>query len=165
MYIGGNRFSQAFFLDFYNIFSMKITIQNITKLQEFIGSCVVKHCCKGQVICLSGDLGAGKTAFAKILINNIFKKVEDVISPTFNILQVYQNKDFPIYHYDLYRIKHELELEELGFNEAFSQGLTIIEWPDVAIQILPENYLHFHIEFGKDEEERIILINKDLLND
>lgn len=88
----------------------------------------------GDVVTLSGDLGAGKTTFAQFLINALSLAPVEVTSPTFNLLQTYPVKladgtACELYHYDLYRIEHESALAELGFEDALAQ-VTLIEWPE-----------------------------------
>lgn len=120
------------------------------KLAEEIASCVDKQ----SIILLYGDLGAGKTFFSKAFIN-FFAKAENraeenVISPTFNIVKTYNTKNFTIFHFDLYRIKHQSEVFELDLDEAFS-NVSLIEWPEIIEDILPYKtfVLHFKLEDGK----------------
>ncbi len=86
------------------------------------------------VLTLEGDLGAGKTTIASFLIDSLSNgKIKNATSPTFGILNKYTTDDgFAINHYDLYRIKEESELEEIGFYETLFEGLAIIEWPLIA---------------------------------
>ena len=120
------------------------------KLAKEIASCVDKQ----SIILLYGDLGAGKTFFSKAFIN-FFAKAENraeenVISPTFNIVKTYNTKNFTIFHFDLYRIKHQSEVFELDLDEAFS-NVSLIEWPEIIEDILPYKtfVLHFKLEDGK----------------
>ena len=85
----------------------------------------------GEVFTLTGDLGAGKTAFARFFIQALCGEATAVSSPTFNLLQTYPmpNQPYEIWHYDLYRIEHPSALIELGLDEAL-QHITLIEWPD-----------------------------------
>src|SRR5688572_21718932 len=99
---------------------------------------------RGDCYCLIGDLGAGKTEFARAFIQEICGEVT-VTSPTFNILQVYEAK-IPVYHFDLYRLKNENELAELGIEDALDNGITIIEWPEIANSLLPQSKREIHIE-------------------
>ncbi len=109
----------------------------------------------GQVITLEGTLGSGKTYFSGCLINHILKKYnlkeEQVVSPTFNIVKEYQTPEFSIYHFDLYRLKNQNELYELDIENAFENGISIIEWPEVARSIIYNVVLEISIEItGKD---------------
>ena len=87
----------------------------------------------GDLLTLSGDLGAGKTAFARALVRSLTGDAElEVPSPTFTLMQIYDGLDFPIVHADLYRIRAPEELEELGWDEAGDGALVLVEWPDRA---------------------------------
>ncbi len=112
----------------------------------------------GDVICLSGDLGTGKTTFCKSFIGSFYSRPQQIISPTFNILQTFDTKDFTIWHYDFYRIENENELEELGFNEALKNGMCIIEWPEIVEKYLPEDRLHIKFFHGERPENRVVTI-------
>ena len=92
---------------------------------------------KGDVIALHGDLGTGKSTFARGLIQELMGQELDVPSPTFNLVLTYDAPEISIWHYDLYRIEDPEELEELGLEETIN-GLAIIEWPDRLGQALPQ---------------------------
>lgn len=82
-------------------------------------------------IFLEGDLGAGKSIFARALIRSLTGDPDlTVPSPTFTLLQQYETSDFPIWHYDLYRLKDTSELDELSWDDALSEGIVLIEWPE-----------------------------------
>ena len=104
---------------------------------------------RGDTLLLQGPLGAGKTSFARSLLQAL-GITEDVPSPTFTILQTYDAANFTIYHFDLYRLKNEAELLELGWDDALAEGLCIVEWPERAGSRLPKNYLilKFNLENG-----------------
>jgi tRNA threonylcarbamoyl adenosine modification protein YjeE len=106
------------------------SLRDTQKLAETLGSCL--RC--GDVVTLAGDLGAGKTTFAKFLIQLLSSSPVEVISPTFNILQTYpvtlgDGAPCELHHYDLYRIEHPSALIELGLEDALSQ-VVLIEWPE-----------------------------------
>ncbi len=100
----------------------------------------------GDLICLSGDLGAGKTALARGFIRARLGDVE-VTSPTFTLVQVYGSGDDEIWHVDLYRIEEEGELRELGLEEAMDDVVCLIEWPDRLGARLPADRLDITITF------------------
>ena len=84
----------------------------------------------GDTILLSGQIGAGKSAFSRALIRARLGRQEDVPSPTFTIVQTYHAEDVEIWHCDLYRLTHPDEALELGLSEAFETAICLIEWPD-----------------------------------
>lgn len=114
----------------------------------------------GDVILLRGEMGAGKTVFTKGLCRAL--GVEDyVTSPTFTVVNEYEGKAFPIYHFDLYRIEDEDELLEIGFEEYLqSGGVCIIEWPQNGQRYLPEH--RYEVELKKEDgaNDRTIVILK-----
>lgn len=122
------------------------------------GQCLAKVLDKGQVVCLAGDLGAGKTLLVQGLANAL--GIEDTVnSPTFTILNVYE-ASFPIYHFDLYRLEYAEELFDIGFYEyTEAQGLSIIEWPDKFPGELPNEYLWIDVKNGDNLNERILHIS------
>ena len=92
----------------------------------------------GDLVTLSGDLGAGKTAFARALIRKLTDEPTlEVPSPTFTLMQVYEGANFPIVHADLYRIADSSELTELGWEEATDSALVLVEWAERAGSALP----------------------------
>lgn len=100
----------------------------------------------GDVIAFEGDLGSGKSFFCREIIKFLCGSNTKVTSPTFNILQTYESPNFTIYHYDLYRVEHISELYELGFEDAFSANVALIEWPRIAFDLLPNNTIFIKIE-------------------
>jgi len=119
---------------------------------------------KGDIICLSGELGSGKTTFARNLINSIFKinKLEkplSIKSPSFPILITYEVTNFEIYHYDLYRISKSIELDEINIFEELNNSITLIEWPEIIMEQLKAYNFYFLDLTIKDENTRIVKHN------
>ena len=111
----------------------------------------------GDVIGLIGDLGVGKTAFARAFINARVGDVE-VPSPTFTIVQVYEFSDINVYHFDLYRIEETGELFELGIEDAFTDGISLIEWPDRMDTYLPSDRLDIIFSSVSSENARQVTL-------
>jgi tRNA threonylcarbamoyladenosine biosynthesis protein TsaE len=116
----------------------------------------------GEVIFLRGDLGAGKTVFARSLIRTLAKdEAMEVPSPTFTLVQTYESDNGPVWHFDLYRLEDPEEIYELGWEEALNEGIVIVEWPQRLGTHLPSRYTDIHITGKNDEPEtRIIEINR-----
>jgi tRNA threonylcarbamoyl adenosine modification protein YjeE len=116
------------------------------------------HATAGDCIALSGDLGAGKTFFAQAFIRSICGEVE-VTSPTYMLVQHYFPPNAPpIAHYDLYRLKHEAEIEETGLAETLCTHINLIEWPDIAVSYLPPDTLHIVFAFNAALKYRDLVI-------
>lgn len=100
----------------------------------------------GQLFTLVGDLGVGKTVFTKGMAAGLGIK-EPVSSPTFTIVQVYDEGRLPLYHFDVYRIGDICEMDEIGYEDyIYGQGVSLIEWADQIQEILPEHYTEIRIE-------------------
>lgn len=95
----------------------------------------------GDVVALSGDLGAGKTSLARAIIQSLAGKAIEVPSPTFTLVQDYPDLALPIVHFDLYRLRDPEELAEIGFEEADNEAAVLVEWPDRAGPRLPAGAL------------------------
>lgn len=109
----------------------------------------------GDVIALWGDLGAGKTAFARAFINQLTDNTEEVPSPTFTLVQLYETRRGIVYHFDLYRLEQPDDSLELGMEDAFADGICLIEWPDRLGPWLPRDRLDVVIESGETEQARV----------
>ena len=112
----------------------------------------------GDVIALKGDLGCGKTSFARSFIR-ARGGAEEVPSPTFTLVQIYELTPAAIWHFDLYRIKSSEEAWELGIEDAFSEGISLIEWPERLGPLLPRRRLEIEFLFGDRPDERRALID------
>lgn len=117
----------------------------------------------GDVIALSGEVGAGKTTFAQAFIGALLRTPENVTSPTFTLVQSYDTKHpWRIVHADLYRLKYADELVELGLEEAFEAQVALVEWPEIAAGILPERTLYIHLEHAADDLRNITFTSTSL---
>jgi len=109
----------------------------------------------GDVVALTGDLGAGKTTLTKYIAEGL-GITEVVTSPTFTIVQEYTGGRLPLYHFDVYRIDDPEEMDELGYEEYFfGSGVCVVEWADRIPELIPENGIWIRIEYGASEDERI----------
>ena len=120
---------------------MEIYLQD-SAATEGLGRLLGRHAKNGDVFCLSGDLGAGKTLLSRGVAEALGVAASDVTSPTFAIMNVYQGKALEVRHFDLYRLNRPEELEDIGFEEyAGGDGVTLIEWAELFSEQLPEEYL------------------------
>jgi N-acetylmuramate 1-kinase len=111
----------------------------------------------GDVVTLAGDLGAGKTTFARALIRILLADgAAEVSSPTFALAQGYNSARFPIAHFDFYRLSRPEDIEEIGFSEAVLHGVAIVEWPSKAAKALPPNRLDLNFSEAGDAATRNI---------
>ena len=117
--------------------SNKFNNVSLSELEK-LSSNIISEIYKGCIITLSGPLGAGKTTFARYLIKSILGINTEVTSPTFNIIQIYENLNFNIYHMDFYRLSSEEKNLELDLDEAFQEGVSIIEWPERLAKLIPK---------------------------
>ena len=108
----------------------------------------------GDVVALEGDLGAGKTTFARGLIQHLCGPATVVPSPTFTLVEIYETRDLQLWHCDLYRLKSPEDAFELGLEDAFAEGVVLIEWPDRLAGALPANRLLVSFDFTADGEGR-----------
>lgn len=114
----------------------------------------------GEIYCLNGDLGVGKTIFTKGFAKGLGIKEEDVTSPTFTIVNEYEGK-LPFYHFDVYRIGSLEEMEYTGYEEYFfGQGVCMIEWAEIIKELLPKQVIYITIQkdYTKSECYRKIVI-------
>lgn len=116
-----------------------------------LGEKIGKEAQAGEVYTLIGDLGVGKTVFTQGMAKGLGIQ-EPICSPTFTIVQVYEEGRLPFYHFDVYRIGDIEEMDEIGYEDCFyGEGVTMIEWANLIEEILPEQYREIIIE--KDLEK------------
>ena len=109
----------------------------------------------GDVILMEGGIGAGKTHFARALIQSLLPEPEDVPSPTFTLVQVYETDDTEIWHSDLYRLTGPDEAVELGLEDAFETAICLVEWPDRLAGLAPPDALTLSFDVTGDNARRV----------
>ena len=111
----------------------------------------------GDVICLQGDLGAGKTTLVQGLAQG-WGSLDPVSSPTFIIVNIYRRPDHKqLFHMDAYRLESAPEAAELDLDEMLSQGPVLVEWPERIQQVLPENYMWISLEYVAEEHRQMLI--------
>ena len=108
----------------------------------------------GDTLLLEGEIGAGKTHFARSLIQSLMTMPEDVPSPTFTLVQAYDTEAGEIWHCDLYRLTGPDEIDELGLSEAFETAICLIEWPDKLGPLRPQSALNMTLKTDADTLEK-----------
>ena len=135
-------------------------ISSIRELEK-IADKIKKILSLGDVVFLYGEIGVGKTTFARLLINSFENekklKKSEVLSPTFNIVFEYEMKEFTIKHFDLYRLKNDNDIKNIGLYENLEQSITLIEWPEL-IKNKPQNRLDLFFEYKEDYNKRSLII-------
>lgn len=123
----------------------KIETNSFQETFEF-GKRIGENAQPGQVYTLIGDLGVGKTVFTQGVAKGL--GIEGPVnSPTFTILQVYEEGRIPFYHFDVYRIGDVSEMDEIGYEDCFyGNGISLVEWANLVEEILPEHYTEIRIE-------------------
>lgn len=134
----------------------KIFLENEESTKK-IGEIIGEKLFNGAILCLNGDLGAGKTTLTKSIAKAL-KIDEDITSPTFTIVNEYTEGSIPLYHFDVYRIGEADEMYDIGFDEYInSDGICIIEWSSIIRDILPKERLEINLNYsGMGREMEII---------
>ncbi len=120
---------------------MKITTHSAQQTQR-LAKRISRYLQKGDIVCLFGELGSGKTIFTKGLAAGLGIAPRQIISPTFVLLREYIGKSITLYHFDFYRLHGPEDIVPLGYEEYFyNAGLTVVEWPQRLKKLLPKEYL------------------------
>ena len=127
------------------------TEKDMQRLGQSLGACMRM----GDVVLLTGEMGAGKSVLTRAAARAM--GVEGPVpSPTFNILNIHEGRAMRLYHFDLYRLSDEDELESVGVEEYwYGRGVSAIEWPQMAQEAMPEDALHVHIAYAEDGAARV----------
>ena len=128
--------------------SKKVVVSQCEKDTFELGKKLGENCKPGDIILLNGDLGVGKTVFTKGFGKGLGID-EPICSPTFTIMQIYESGRLPLYHFDVYRIADSDEMYEIGYEEyVYGDGVSVIEWPQLIDDILPEK--RYDVTISKD---------------
>jgi tRNA threonylcarbamoyladenosine biosynthesis protein TsaE len=134
-----------------------MSLESVKKTLEF-GERLAHTLQGGDVLALTGDLGAGKTLITRGIALGLGITAEQVTSPAFTLIQIYEGR-LPVIHVDLYRLEDPSAILQLGLEDYFTpQNIVIIEWADRLLQILPSDYLALHLEHGDTETTRSMTI-------
>lgn len=114
-----------------------------------------------DIVLLNGDLGMGKSVFSRAILRALTRMPElDVPSPTFTLVQTYDTPKGEVYHFDLYRLKDPEELYEIGWEDALSTGILLVEWPDRLGYLRPKQAVSVTLAAGETPQSRIITIER-----
>lgn len=131
---------------------MKITSKSVNNTIN-IGKAIARGLQKGDIVCLFGELGSGKTVLTKGIAAAFGVKRGKVISPSFVLVRQYPTAKIPLYHFDLYRLKSPDEIFALGYEEyLYDDGITVIEWADRLKFLLPREYLKIRLSIKSDSQ-------------
>ena len=131
-------------------------IPNLEAMQK-IGRGLAARLDAGDILCLHGALGAGKSALSRAIISGLCSDIDDIPSPTFTLVQPYLAKaGFEVWHLDLYRLEREEEVLALGIEEAFFEACCLIEWPERITALLPDGAMHLYLGFSENDASRIL---------
>jgi tRNA threonylcarbamoyl adenosine modification protein YjeE len=139
-----------------NVFdcTLALEISNSDRTHALAGV-IAGLCNAGDCLLLRGDLGVGKTSFARGFIGALCDHAGEVVSPTFTLVQTYRARDGrDIAHFDLYRLEKPQEIVEIGLEDALQNGICLIEWPQLIEACWPPNALLIDMEYGPKEQAR-----------
>jgi tRNA threonylcarbamoyladenosine biosynthesis protein TsaE len=124
-----------------------------------IGKRIARNLQRGDIICLFGDLGSGKTVLTKGIAEGLGINRAKVISPSFVLIREHYKGKIPLYHFDLYRLKNAQDLLALGYEEYFyNEGVAVIEWADRLGRLLPKEFLKVELSFKNSLERTLKFI-------
>jgi len=118
-----------------------------------IGAKLAKNLRKGDIICLLGQLGSGKTVLTKGIAQGLGIAPGKIVSPSFVLMRQYNRSRLPLYHFDLYRLKLAKDIASLGYEEYFyDEGVSVVEWADRLGCLLPKEYLRIELAIKSDSQ-------------
>ncbi len=137
-----------------------------SRATEILGRRLALLAKKGDIFALQGPLGAGKSTLARAFIRALTTPLEDVPSPTFTLVQFYDSAKGLLYHFDLHRLDHPEQAEELAVDDAFSDGISLVEWPENLGSLMPKRRLWIELQAGPNpNNRRAILRGQDFWNE
>lgn len=119
-----------------------------------LGAGLARRLRPGDIVALEGPLGVGKTRLARAILAGLLGAEIEVPSPTFTLLQTYDTPLGPLYHFDLYRLTQPVQAYELGVEEAFAEGISLVEWPERLGGLLPPTHLGLRLDFAEGASAR-----------
>jgi len=141
---------------------IKIEITSLNALSDFAKK-FIPILKSNPLICLEGDLGSGKTAFVKVLLEHLgYGGI--VSSPTFNLMNLYEIGEYEIYHCDLYRLTNSNELFNLAIEDLIGDSIVIVEWPDLLKEIIQNEYINIKFEFNQSNKRHIVVTTRNRWN-
>jgi tRNA threonylcarbamoyladenosine biosynthesis protein TsaE len=126
---------------------------------ETLGIRLAELARQGDIFALSGPLGSGKSHLARAFVRALTTPEEEVPSPTFTLVQTYDSAKGPLFHFDLYRLEAPDQAVELGIDDAFADGISLVEWPDRLGRSLPRRALRIELAAGPTPSERTASIS------
>jgi tRNA threonylcarbamoyladenosine biosynthesis protein TsaE len=126
-----------------------------------IGKEIAAGLLPGDLLCLYGDFGSGKTTLVKGIAAGLGIKGENVISPSFVLLREYSQGRLPLFHFDLYRLKGAEEILSIGFEEyLFAGGVVIVEWAEKLKHLAPQDFLKVHLKIAHDTKRELVITHR-----
>lgn len=136
---------------------MKI-ISRCEKDTLLIGRQIAKKLKKGDIVCLFGKFGSGKTVLTKGIASGLGVAKDSVISPSFVLIREYPDARIPLYHFDLYRLENKTDILALGYEGyLYGEGVSVIEWADRLGRLLPEEYIKIHLDVSADKKRKLLI--------
>ena len=118
---------------------------------------VARHLPKGSIVCLHGDLGAGKTTFVKGMVRALGFDPDNVTSPTFVLMNIYEGKR-PVYHFDLYRLEKPDDIRQIGYDEfLYGSGISVVEWAERLGELYPPQFLKIELRHKGESAREIVM--------
>ena len=130
---------------------------NAVKDTIVIGKIIARNAKKGDIICLFGNFGSGKTVLTKGIAEGLGVDKKNIVSPSFVLLREYLKARIPLFHFDLYRLKDPKDILDIGYEEyLFGEGVTVIEWADRLNSLKPEEFLSINLSVKGSSKRQLV---------